>query len=100
MQDNEILIIDDQGQERLCDILFTKDIDGKSYVVFQFKDSLEISAAQFIPDPNKPEEGYFEDIQSEEVWDQLDALLEQYEDELDDMDDEDEEDDDDESSQA
>jgi uncharacterized protein YrzB (UPF0473 family) len=96
MLENEILIIDDQGQERLCDILFTHEIEGKSYVVFQFKDSLEISAAQFIPDPLKPEEGTFEDITEDSVWDELDAILEQYEDGLEDEEDED----DDESSEA
>lgn len=98
MNDNEILIIDDKGQERLCDILFTHDIEDKSYVVFQFKDTLEVSAARFIPDPDKPEEGTFEDILDDEVWNALDEILEAYENELDEE--YDEEDDDDASSEA
>lgn len=87
MNENEILIIDDRGAERLCDILFTHDIDDKSYVVFQFKDTLEVSAAEFIPNPNKPEEGSFVDISENSVWDVLDEILEAYEDNLDDEDD-------------
>jgi uncharacterized protein YrzB (UPF0473 family) len=94
MNDNEILIIDDSGAERLCDIFFTHDIDDKSYVVFQFKDTLEVSAAEFIPDPNKPEEGAFVDITDDGVWDILDEILEAYEDNLEDEDDFEDDDDD------
>lgn len=75
MKEKEMIIIDEQGQERLCTILFTHEIDTRQYVVFEVNDSLEISAAEYIPNPNKPEEGSFKAIEDEMVWEALENVL-------------------------
>ncbi|PKK87414.1 MAG: hypothetical protein CVV63_01095 [Tenericutes bacterium HGW-Tenericutes-8] len=77
MDENKLTIILD-GEEVMCDILFTHYSEQyeKNYVVFQFTDRDEISAAVFIETENG--EGFFEDVQTEEEWEMLDELLENY----------------------
>ncbi|HKL60878.1 MAG TPA: DUF1292 domain-containing protein [Acholeplasma sp.] len=95
MDDTKLTLILD-GEEVICDILFThyaEDFD-KNYVVFQFTDRDEISAAVYVE--TEGSEGYFEDVETDEEWALLDELLESFLGNLetDDYDDEDEEDDD------
>jgi uncharacterized protein YrzB (UPF0473 family) len=91
MDENKLTIILD-GEEIMCDILFTHFSEQyeKNYVVFQFSDRDEISAAVFVETENG--EGFFEDVQTEEEWEMLDELLENY---LGDDSEEDDQDDDD-----
>ncbi|MDY0346838.1 MAG: DUF1292 domain-containing protein [Acholeplasma sp.] len=91
MDENKLTIILD-GEEVMCDILFTHFSEQyeKNYVVFQFSDRDEISAAVFVETENG--EGFFEDVQTEEEWEMLDELLENY---LGDDSEEDDQDDDD-----
>ncbi len=96
MEDNKLTIIYD-GEEVMADILFThySEQTEKNYVVFQFSDRDEVSAAVFVETENG--EGYFEDVQTDEEWEMLDELLANY---LgDDQDDEEEAQDDDESDE-
>lgn len=93
MDDNKLTIIYD-GEEVMADILFTHFSEqfGKNYVVFQFSDRDEVSAAVYVE--TKDGEGFFEDVQTEEEWEMLDELLENYlGDDQDDDDDAQEEDD-------
>ncbi|MBM7453661.1 uncharacterized protein YrzB (UPF0473 family) [Acholeplasma morum] len=77
MDENKLTIIYD-GEEVMCDILFThySEETMKNYVVFQFSDRDEISAAVFVETENG--EGYFEDVQTDEEWEMLDELLENF----------------------
>ncbi|MDX9807208.1 MAG: DUF1292 domain-containing protein [Acholeplasma sp.] len=96
MDDNKLTIVYD-GEEVMADILFThySEQTEKNYVVFQFSDRDEVSAAVFVETENG--EGYFEDVQTDEEWEMLDELLQNY---LgDDQDDEDAQDDEDESDE-
>lgn len=77
MDDNKLTIIYD-GEEVMADILFThySETFAKNYVVFQFVDKDEVSAAVFVE--TEDGEGYFEDVETDEEWEMLDELLENY----------------------
>jgi uncharacterized protein YrzB (UPF0473 family) len=81
-ENNEMIVTDAEGNEFICEILFTHEHNGKSYVVFEFQDTKEISAAEFIPGEVE-DEGIFQDIETDEEWDMLDKVLEAYFDDLD-----------------
>lgn len=89
METNQITIVHDD-EEVLADILFThlNEETLKQYVVFQIVGSDEISAARYIQ--TSKEGGYFEDIETDEEWDELETILEEYFDSLDDDEEEDE----------
>ena len=77
MEDTRLTLVLD-GEEVICDILFTHYSEQfeKNYVVFQFTDRDEISAAVFVE--TEGGEGYFEDVQTDEEWELLDELLEAF----------------------
>ena len=78
MDEQNLITIEHDGEELVAEILFTHEDETthKTYVVFQLMDSEEISAARYV-EINETE-GYFEDIETEEEWDMLDALLDAY----------------------
>lgn len=78
MNDKEMIIIDESGNERMTTIIFTQEIEGNMYVVFEFNDTHEMSAAQYIPNENNPEEGEFLAIEDESIWEQLEEALSEY----------------------
>lgn len=82
MDENQITLINEDGEEQLATILFTHEENGKNYVVFELEESGDISAARYIEGSNG--EGELDDIDSEEEWEMLDELVEQYFDQLDD----------------
>ena len=77
LQDNQMIVTDQDGNESVCEILFTHEHEGKNYVVFEFVDSHEVSAARYIPGETD-DEGSFEDIETDEEWDMLDKVLQAY----------------------
>lgn len=81
MENNQITIIHDD-EEILADILFThlNEETQKQYVVFQIVGSDEISAARYVQ--TSKDGGYFEDIETDEEWDELEELLDEYLDSL------------------
>lgn len=83
MKEDQFVVINDLGEEIVCNILFTHEAeDGRNFVVFEFTDTNELSAAIYVEDPNNPGEGTLEDITEEEDWDMLDELMaHHYEDE-------------------
>ena len=81
LQDNQMIVTDQDGNESVCEILFTHEHDGKNYVVFEFVDSKEVSAARYIPGETD-DEGSFEDIDTDEEWDMLDKVLQAYYDDI------------------
>ncbi len=77
LTESQMTVIDDNGVETTCDILFTHEHNGKNYVIFEFVDSKEISGAVYVPGETE-DEGFFEDIETEQEWDMLDVLLQEY----------------------
>lgn len=94
LKDDQMVVTNQNGDEAVCDILFTHEANGKNYVVFEFVDTHEVSAAIYVPGETEGE-GSFADIETDEEWDMLDQVLQAYYDELDDAE-EDEEDEDEE----
>lgn len=81
IKEDQMIITKDNGDEEIVNILFTHEANGKNYVVFEFSESHEISAAVYVPDDNS-DEGTFEDIQTDAEWDMLDRILQEYFDDL------------------
>lgn len=82
LKDDQMVVTNANGDEAVCDILFTHEANGKSYVVFEFVDSHEVSAAIYTPGATE-DEGTFSDIETDAEWDMLDQVLQAYYDELD-----------------
>lgn len=78
MEDRTLTITTGEGEEILCDILFThyEEKFKKHYVVFCAKDTNEASAAVYIE--NASGEGELAPVESEEEWAMLEELLDQY----------------------
>lgn len=78
MTDRTLTLIQDNGEEIVCDILFTYFYEktNKNYVVFQVRDSDEVSAAVYFPDNGA--DGRLEKIETEEEWSMLEDLLNDY----------------------
>ncbi len=92
LKDDQMVVTNANGDEAVCDILFTHEANGKNYVVFEFVDTHEVSAAIYTPGATD-DEGTFSDIETDAEWDMLDQVLQAYYDELEaEEDDEDEED--------
>jgi len=82
MNENQMIVTNENGEEMVCEILFTHEYNGKNYVVFEFVDSQEISAAIFVPGETE-DEGTFMDIETDEEWDMIDGVLQEFLDALD-----------------
>lgn len=84
MVDRTITLLQDNGKELVCDILFTYHYEklNKDYVVFQVRETKEVSAATY--DPNDGKEGRLGKIETEEEWEMLEELLNDYAQNLDD----------------
>lgn len=78
MTDRTLTLIQDDGTEILCDILFTYFYEktNKNYVVFQVRNSDEVSAAVYFPENGAS--GRLEKIETEEEWNMLEDLLNDY----------------------
>ncbi|MDY0276887.1 MAG: DUF1292 domain-containing protein [Acholeplasma sp.] len=81
MDENQITLISEDGKEELATILFTHEKDGKKYVVFEFVESQDVSAAIYVEEGDGA--GSILDIETDEEWEMLDELLDEYYDELD-----------------
>lgn len=85
LKEDQIVVTNEDGTEVVCNILFTHEANDKSYVVFEFADSEEISAAVFEAGETE-DEGTFVDIETDEEWEMLDEILQKFFDELDEED--------------
>ncbi|EME75102.1 DUF1292 domain-containing protein [Bacillus sonorensis] len=79
--EKNITIVDDKGNEQLCEVLFTFDSDqfNKSYVLYypveaQDEEEIEIHASSFIPNENG-EDGELMPIETEEEWEMIEETL-------------------------
>lgn len=82
---NRLTFIDENGNEILCEILFTFESEEfkKNYVLFypvgSDEEELEIMAASYVSGENG--EGELTAVETEEEWDMIDKVLQQYEEE-------------------
>ncbi len=81
LAEDQLVIELPDGTEELATILFTHEANDKNYVVFEYNESKEVSAAQFIPSADGS--GELADIETDEELDMLNDLLDAYYDELD-----------------
>jgi uncharacterized protein YrzB (UPF0473 family) len=79
--ENNITVVDENGNEQLCEILFTFDSDkfNKSYVLYypisdNDDEEIEIHASSFTPSENN-EDGELSPIETEEEWDMIEEML-------------------------
>ncbi|PLS15598.1 hypothetical protein CVD28_21515 [Bacillus sp. M6-12] len=92
--ENNITIVDENGNEQLCEVLFTFDSDkfNKSYVLYypissdDDDEEIEIHASSFVPSEDN-QDGELSPIETEEEWDMIEEMLNTY------LDNEEEEDD-------
>lgn len=91
-EQRHITIVDDNGNEQLCEVLHTFDSEefGKSYVLYSLVGAeededgqIEIFASSFTPSENG-EDGELQPIETEAEWDFIEDVLNAMEDELDD----------------
>ena len=89
-QQNHITIVDENGNERLCEILHTVESEefGKSYVLYSLvgaeedaDGAVEIFASSFTPAENGVD-GELQPIETEAEWDYIENVLNALEDEL------------------
>ncbi|WP_269799376.1 DUF1292 domain-containing protein [Bacillus sp. FJAT-42315] len=81
--EKQITIIDESGNEQLCEVLFTFDSDEfeKSYVLYfpvgaeeDENEEIEIHASSFIP-AEEGQDGELMPIESDEEWDLIEEML-------------------------
>jgi uncharacterized protein YrzB (UPF0473 family) len=79
--EKQITVIDDNGNEQLCEVLFTFDSEEfkKSYVLYypvgadEDEEDIEIHASSFNQGEN--EEGELSPIETDEEWDMIEEML-------------------------
>lgn len=79
--ENNITVVDENGNEQLCEILFTFESDkfNKSYVLYypiseDDDEEIEIHASSFVPSENN-EDGELSPIETDEEWDMIEEML-------------------------
>ena len=80
--ENNITIVDENGNEQLCEVLFTFDSDkfNKSYVLYypispdDDDEEIEIHASSFVPSEDNSD-GELSPIETEEEWDMIEEML-------------------------
>lgn len=79
--ENNITVVDENGNEYLCEILFTFDSEkfNKSYVLYypitdNEDEEIEIHASSFVPSENN-EDGELSPIETDEEWDMVEEML-------------------------
>lgn len=91
--ENNITVVDEQGNEQLCEVLFTFDSEefGKSYVLYypigaedDDEEDIEIHASAFIPNEEGEDDGELMPIETDEEWDMIEEMLNTFLDEQED----------------
>lgn len=81
-ENKNITIVDENGNEQLCEVLFTFDSDEfkKSYVLYypissdDDDEEIEIHASSFTPNEEN-QDGELQPIETEEEWDMIEEML-------------------------
>ncbi|WP_445490249.1 DUF1292 domain-containing protein [Niallia sp. 03133] len=80
---NTITVVDEEGNEQLCEILFTFESEefGKSYVLYypigendDEDEEIDIHASSFIPN-EETRDGELSPIETDEEWDLVEEML-------------------------
>ncbi|NER41145.1 DUF1292 domain-containing protein [Bacillus megaterium NBRC 15308 = ATCC 14581] len=83
VEENKITIVDENGNEQLCEILFTFDSDqyNKSYVIYypigadqDDEEEIEIHASALTPSEDG-QDGELQPIETEEEWDMVEEMV-------------------------
>ncbi|GAA0334460.1 DUF1292 domain-containing protein [Bacillus carboniphilus] len=84
-EDKHITVYDEEGNEQLCEVLFTFDSEefNKSYVLYypvgqdedEEEEEIEIMASSFSPGEDG---GELQPIESDEEWDMIEEMLETF----------------------
>lgn len=84
VKDNHLTIIDENGEEVLCEILFTHESKefNKNYVLFypvgsEEEEEIEVLAAAYVPEGDGI--GELHAIETDEEWEMIEQLLAQFE---------------------
>ncbi|KMY50895.1 DUF1292 domain-containing protein [Peribacillus loiseleuriae] len=81
--ENNITIVDENGNEQLCEVLFTFDSEqfNKSYVLYypisaedDEDEEMEIHASSFVPSEDN-KDGELSPVETEEEWDVIEEML-------------------------
>lgn len=84
--ENNITVVDENGNEQLCEVLFTFDSEefGKSYVLYypvgaedNDDEEIEIHASAFSPTEDN-EDGELMPIETDAEWDMIEEMLETF----------------------
>jgi uncharacterized protein YrzB (UPF0473 family) len=84
--ENNITVVDENGNEQLCEVLFTFDSEefGKSYVLYyplgaedNDDEEIEIHASAFTPSEDN-EDGELMPIETDAEWDMIEEMLETF----------------------
>ncbi|GAM16130.1 DUF1292 domain-containing protein [Mesobacillus selenatarsenatis] len=84
--ENNITVVDESGNEQLCEVLFTFDSEefGKSYVLYypmgaddSEDEEIEIHASAFTPSEDN-EDGELMPIETDAEWDMIEEMLETF----------------------
>jgi len=90
--ENHITVVDEDGNEQLCEVLFTFDSEefGKSYVLYypvgadeNEEEDIEIHASAFMPTDDN-EDGELMPIETDEEWEMIEEMLNTFLDEQED----------------
>lgn len=83
---NQFTVINDEGKEIVCDVLFTFDSDetGKSYIVYtdntkDMNGNIQVFASIFNPEDENTE---LLPVESEKEWKVIEAILESLQEEI------------------
>lgn len=82
-KENQLIFIDEEGNEILCEILFTFDSKefGKNYVLFypaSEKEGEEVSIMAASYTPTEDGNGELEHIETDEEWELIEDVLDQF----------------------
>lgn len=79
--ENNITVVDEEGNEQLCEVLFTDSEEfGKSYVLYypigadEDEEEVEIHASAFVPSEDNTD-GELMPIETDEEWDLIEEML-------------------------
>lgn len=84
--ENNITVVDENGNEQLCEVLFTFDSEefGKSYVLYypvgaeeDEEEEIEIHASAFTPTEDG-QDGELMPIETDEEWEMIEEMLETF----------------------
>jgi uncharacterized protein YrzB (UPF0473 family) len=84
--ENNITVVDENGNEQLCEVLFTFDSEefGKSYVLYypvstddEEDEEIEIHASSFTPTEDG-QDGELMPIEDDKEWDMIEEMLETF----------------------